>query len=180
MRKLFTAIVVLTFMASGCSWLGLGDDSSNSDAVTTSPAAASESVQIESNAPADPPSVPSTKKASKGSKSEAQIKKELDAMGQKIAGQAARTLTPNKAHKEVVKRGNEWVATYIDVDTSRVRTEMRPSATPGQYVGIIRYQEEIMECRGATKEAALSAPCTQRSTRNLREMIAYDGKRWQD
>ena len=47
------------------------------------------------------------------------------------------------------------------------------------YVGFIRYSEQVYECRGASKSGALSAPCEKIKTRNLNEMIRYDGKKWQ-
>ena len=100
-------------------------------------------------------------------------------MGHKLAAQSARTLLPNKANKEVRKVGDQYVATYLEVDTGNVSTEMKPGAN-GQYVGFIRYQERIFECRGATRQAALSAPCTQVRARRLNELIRYDGKAWQD
>lgn len=177
MRKLFTA-AVLTFMCAGCAWLGFGDDSSD----TNSTAVKAEPVQQESGAAeaaADPKPAVAAGKAAKGAKSEAQIRQELDAMGKKLVNQSARTLLPNKANKDVKKVGGEWVATYYNVDTNNIRTEMRPGAN-GQYVGFIRYQEEIMQCRGATREAALSAPCVKTGARRLNELIRYDGKAWQD
>ena len=57
------------------------------------------------------------------------------------------------------------------------RTEVRKGARG--YVGFIRYAEHVYECRGASKSAALSAPCEKIKTRNLNEMIRYDGKKWQ-
>ena len=186
MRKLmltFTAAAMLC----GCSWLGLGDDSSTT-AVADTPAPAAEETAA---APAETPAQTTSKAAStakttakkatsaKGKKSEAQIKAELDQMGHKLAAQSARTLLPNKANKEVKNVGGKWVATYIEVDPNRVSTEMRPGAN-GQYVGFVRYQERIMECTGSTRAEALKAPCTQVRTRNLNELIRYDGHAWQD
>ena len=179
MRKLFISIAVLAFMCNGCAWLGFGDDeSSNSTTVQAEPRQEESPAPIAAASNEAPKKAASTK-AKKGAKSEEQIKKELDAMGQKLVNQSARTLLPNKAHKEVSKKGNEWVATYYNVDTNNVRTELRAGAN-GQYVGFIRYQEEIMECRGATKEAALSAPCNKVGARRLNELIRYDGNAWQD
>lgn len=181
MHKIFAIIASLALMCTGCAWLGFGDDESSS---TTSTTVQAEPLQEEA-APAPEVKAESKKatakssKSKKGAKSEEQIKKELDAMGQKLVNQSARTLLPNQAHKEVAKKGSEWVATYFNVDTNNVRTELRPGAN-GQYVGFIRYQEEIMECRGATKQAALSAPCKKVGSRRLNELIRYDGNAWQD
>lgn len=182
MKKLIITVIALGLMCNGCTWLGWGDDS---DEAASAQAAepATEAVEPE---PAPAASLPEAKvkvskpaPVKKGTKSEAQIKKELDQMGHKLAAQSARTLLPNKAHKEVKKVGNEWVATYVEVDANHVTTELRPS-NAGQYVGFIRYQERIYECRGATREAALNAPCSQTRSRNLNELIRYDGRAWQD
>ncbi len=121
-----------------------------------------------------------TKTSQKGHKSEAQIKAELDQMGKKLVGQSSRTLLPNKANKEVRQAGGQFIATYNQVDTNNVSTEMKPGATAGQYVGIIRYNEQIFECRGATRKAALAAPCEQTRTRRMTELIHYDGRKWND
>lgn len=182
MRRIFAIVAVLALMSSGCAWLGFGDDESSSETTTTAQA---EPLQEEAAPAPEVKAESKGKKTSSGSKSkkaaksEEQIKKELDAMGQKLVNQSARTLLPNQAHKEVAKKGSEWVATYFHVDTNNVRTELRPGAN-GQYVGFIRYQEEIMECRGATKQAALSAPCKKVGSRRLNELIRYDGNAWQD
>lgn len=184
MRKL--CVLACAFALTGCAWLGFGDDS---DVATAEPAkpAAQEEAQAEPEK-AEPVKEPAkkaakatkTKKASKGAKSEAQIKEELDRMGKKLAAQSARTLLPNKSKPEYRQVGGEWIAKYIDVDTNNVTTEMRPGKE-GQYVGFIRYQERFMECRGATKQAAMSGGnCQMTKTRNLNELIRYDGKEWQD
>ena len=187
MRKSLVFIVALSLMAGGCAWF-----TSSEESETVTPAAQAEATPAADPAPApEPAKAPAqssaktaTKAAAKtaarkGVKSEAQIKAELDKMGQKLVNQSKRTLLPNKANKEVKKVGNEYVATYLEVDTNNVGTEMKPGAN-GQYVGFIRYQERVFECRGATRQAALSAPCTQVRARNLNELIRYDGKEWQD
>lgn len=188
MRKALVFVVALSLMAGGCAWF-----TSSEESETVTPAAPAETAAAPAAepAPAEAPKAPakSTAKAAaktatktaakKGAKSEAQIKAELDKMGQKLVNQSKRTLLPNKANKEVKKVGGEYVATYLEVDTNNVSTEMRPGAN-GQYVGFIRYQERVFECRGATRQAALSAPCTQVRARNLNELIRYDGKEWQD
>lgn len=183
MRKKLPAILAALLLCGGCSWLGLGDDSSTT-ATTQEATVAQADEQPTPEAKAEEPvttkkTSKSKTKSSKGAKSEAQIKAELDQMGKKLASQSARTLLPNKANKEVKQVGGQWVATYIEVDPTHVTTEMRPGAN-GQYVGFIRYQEHIMECRGATRQAALKAPCQEARTRNLNELIRYDGKAWQD
>ena len=109
--------------------------------------------------------------------SQSKLEADLYKTGQSLVGRASRTVMPSKAHKEVRKVGKEYVATYVDVDTDSLTTEVRKGARG--YVGFIRYAEHVYECRGASKSAALSAPCEKIKTRNLNEMIRYDGKKWQ-
>lgn len=179
MRKICALACVLAL--SGCAWLGFGDDS---DTVSTSESQAAEvTPEAKSEAAAkvvEPTETKAPAKVAKGAKNEAKIKAELDVMGKKLAAQSARTLLPNKSKPDYKQVGGEWIASYIDVDTNNVTTEMRPGAN-GQYVGFIRYQERFMECRGASKQAAMSGGnCQQVRTRNLNELIRYDGKAWQD
>lgn len=179
MQKL--CVLACALILSGCAWLGFGDDS---DTVSTQETQAAE-MTPDTGAAAEPAAAEPAPKAAKaarpakGAKNEAKIKAELDAMGKKLAAQSARTLLPNKSKPEYRQAGGEWIASYIDVDTNHVTTEMRPGAN-GQYVGIIRYQERFMECRGATKQAAINGACRQVRSRNLSELIRYDGKVWQD
>lgn len=179
MRKILVAFAVLGLI-NGCAWLGFGDESSTTTQTETAQAAEPE---VTSEPAAEAPKAAAKKEtkkvASKGAKSEARIKAELDAMGAKLVAQSARTLLPNKANKNVKQVGGQWVATYMNVDTQHVTTELRPGSN-GQYVGFIRYQEEVMECKGPTREAALSAPCQKVGARRLNELIRYDGKEWQD
>ncbi len=187
MRKLIALIAFLGLMGNGCAWLGFGDDSETTAQTTQTEVTEPQAVEPEPAPAQKPEAKTSAKKAAakksapakKGAKTEAQIKAELDKMGHKLAAQSSRTLLPNIKNKEVKKVGSEWVASYISVDPNHVSTELRPGSK-GQYVGFIRYQERIMECRGATKEAALAAPCKQVRTRNLNELIRYDGTAWQD
>lgn len=199
MRKIL-AITAMLGLLSGCAWFGSSDESG----ATGVPAAGSEPIVQGDPQPApEPTPAPAkkekaketkketkkeakakkekaTKTSQKGHKSEAQIKAELDQMGKKLVGQSSRTLLPNKANKEVRQAGGQFIATYNQVDTNNVSTEMKPGATAGQYVGIIRYNEQIFECRGATRKAALSAPCEQTRTRRMTELIHYDGRKWND
>ena len=191
MRKILALILTMGLATGGCAWFG----GSSSDEVK--PAQPQE--QIAAPEPAPAPEAPAkdakgktkgktkAEKAAevkpaaskKGVKTEAQIAAELTMVGNKLAAQAARTVMPSKASKEVRQDGKDYVASYIDVDASRVTTELRPG-TSGQYVGFIRYQEKVMECRGKTKhEATTTASCEQVKVRNLNELIRYDGSVWQ-
>ena len=100
-------------------------------------------------------------------------------VGNRLAAQAARTVMPSKSSKEVRQDGKDYVASYVDVDASNVTTELRPGAA-GQYVGFVRYQERVMECRGKNKQEAITtASCQQVKARNINELIRYDGSTWQ-
>ena len=192
MRILLALILTLGLATGGCAWCSSSDDSE-----TQTPAAQPQDQATASEAAPEPAPVPakdgpvksksktkanaekaSAKKAPRGAKSEAEISAELDRVGHKLALQASRTVMPSKASKEVRKDGKDYVASYVEVDTSNVTTELRPGAS-GQYVGFIRYQEKIYECRGASKKEALSASCQQVRARRLNELIRYDGKEWQ-
>lgn len=191
MRKILLLAGVLTL--TGCAWLGFGDDSTtvaadesatpvaDAAAEASAPAAAAGTAAEQAPTASKTSKAKKTAKPVKGAKTEAQIKAELDAMGKKLASQSARTLLPNKSKPDFRQIGKEWVASYIDVDTNNITTELRPSPNGnGQYVGFVRYQEKFMECRGATRQTALSGNCQQVRARNLNELIRYDGKQWQD
>lgn len=173
-------LLVCALAMTGCAWLGFGYDSGAvSEPQVAAVAPEPEAAKAEPKKKAAKPAQKAAK-AAKNAKSEAAIQAELDAMGKKLAAQSSRTLLPNKSKPDYKQAGGQWVASYIDVDTNNVTTEMRPGAN-GQYVGFIRYQERFMECRGATKQVAMSGGnCQQVKTRNLNELIRYDGREWQD
>ncbi len=191
MRIFLALILTLGLATGGCAWFS-GDDSSDTQMPAAQPedqaaaaAAAPEPAPAKttpakgkSTAKAEKAASQKRGKASKGPKSEDEISAELNTVGHKLAAQAARTVMPSKASKEVRKDGKGYVATYVEVDATNLTTELRPGAK-GQYVGFIRYQEKVYECRGASKKAALSAPCEQVRARRLNELIRYDGKAWQ-
>ena len=190
MRKQTFLALLLTFglTAGGCAWFG-GDSSSTEAAVTPAQPA-------ETAAPAPEPEAPAPAKAgkkvdkkaaasaekkqpvAKGAKTEAQIAAELDSVGRKLVAQAGRTVVPSKSKKDVQQVGKDFVASYVEVDESTITTELRPGAS-GQYVGFVRYKENVYECRGATRQAALTAACQQVKARRINELIRYDGKSWQ-
>lgn len=190
MRKQTFLALLLTFglTAGGCAWFG-GDSSSTEAAVT--PAQPAETAE-----PAPAPEAPAPGKAGKkvdkkaaasaekkqpvvkGAKTEAQIAAELDSVGRKLVAQAGRTVVPSKSKKDVQQVGKDFVASYVEVDESSISTELRPGAS-GQYVGFVRYKENVFECRGATRQAAMTAACQQVKARRINELIRYDGKSWQ-
>lgn len=190
MRKQTFLALLLTFglTAGGCAWFG-GDSSSTEAAVT--PAQPAEAAE-----PAPAPEAPAPGKAGKkvdkkaaasaekkqpvvkGAKTEAQIAAELDSVGRKLVAQAGRTVVPSKSKKDVQQVGKDFVASYVEVDEGSISTELRPGAS-GQYVGFVRYKENVFECRGATRQAAMTAACQQVKARRINELIRYDGKSWQ-
>ena len=192
MRNMLACILALGLATGGCAWFG-GD----TDQKDVPPAQPQE--QTAAPAPAPDASAPTkagkkvdakatkaeksakTAKAKGGKsapKSEAQIAAELDMVGKRLAAQAARTVVPSKAEKQVRQQGKEYVASYVDVYTGNVSTELRPGAK-GQYVGFVRYHENVFECRGKSRKEALTASCDQVKSRRLNELIRYDGSSWQ-
>ena len=193
MRKILALILTMGLASGGCAWFG------GSSSEETKPAQPQEQVAAPEPAPA--PEVPAKDVKGKGKtkaktkaekqaeakpvaskkvvKTEAQIAAELTMVGNRLAAQAARTVMPSKSAKEVRQDGKDYVASYVDVDASNVTTELHPGAT-GQYVGYVRYQEKVMECRGKTKQEAITtASCQQVKARNLNELIRFDGSTWQ-
>ncbi len=186
MRKsMMCTVLALGFALGGCALFG-GNSSVEEEAAPqqaeAAPApeasAAEEAAKGKTGADKKAKKKAEKKAPSRGAKTEAQIAAELEATGRKLAAQAGRTLVPSKAAKQVSRDGADFVATYVEVDAGQVRTEMRPGTSAGQYVGFVRYQEKFMECRGKSKKDALAAPCRQVKTRNLTELIRYDGKSW--
>lgn len=178
MKKFLTPLALaLCLGMSGCGLFG-------GDAADSDPAIA---VEHEGEAPKAEPAVeqpapaPAKKegKSSASLKGEARIKADLDVTGKQLVARAARTVMPSKASRSVRKDGKDYVATYVEVDQNNVTTELRPGSK-GQYVGFIRYSEYEYECRAATRKEALSTnQCERIRTRNLNELIRYDGKKWQ-
>ncbi len=105
------------------------------------------------------------------------VQQKLDAVGRKLVRDAAANVTPSIKNKNVVKSKDGYVAKYVAVDTNSLVTEVRPSTSPGsQYIGCIKYVENIYECRGKTRSEALKAPCSVVKSRRMNELIRYEGK----
>lgn len=175
MKNILTPFaLVLCLAMSGCGLFG--GDSGSADPARDAEQGA-EAPQTESAV--DTPAAKSDTKASANLKGEARIRADLEVTGQQLVGRAARTVMPSKASRSVRKVGKEYVASYIEVDQNSVSTDMRPGSK-GQYVGFVRYSEYEYECRAATRQEALSTnQCERIRTRNLNELIRYDGKKWQ-
>lgn len=157
-----------------CAWFSSSDDSE-----TQTPAAQPQDQATASEAAPEPAPAPvkdvpgksksktkanaekaSAKKAPRGAKSEAEISAELDRVGHKLALQASRTVMPSKASKEVRKDGKDYVASYVEVDTSNVTTELRPGAS-GQYVGFIRYRKKFMNAAAPARRKRFPRPASR-------------------
>ncbi len=108
--------------------------------------------------------------------SEAAIREKLQTLGQRLVQIAAKNVVPHKTKKAVKVEGNTHVAYYVEIDTTSLRTELRPGETSGYYVGLIKYKENHYQCRANSKQAALKADCYRTRSRNLTEIISYDGK----
>ncbi len=108
--------------------------------------------------------------------SEQVIKQKLESIAKKLVKSAADHVMPNAAKKDVHQENNQYVAYYIEIDQSSLRTEMRSSEKAGNYVGLIKYKEVHYKCSAPTKQEALKAPCYRARSRNLTEIISYDGK----
>ena len=117
-------------------------------------------------------------KPSGGQKSEAEIKAELDQAASQLVGRASRTITPSKANKSVKASSKGYVATYVHIDPKGYSTSMRPASKAGTYNGFVNYSEQVYTCHGKTKAEALAANCSPSGSRRMKEMIHYDGHRW--
>ncbi len=111
-------------------------------------------------------------------KSEAAIRAELNDTARIIVSRASRTITPSKTSKAVRQSSKGYEASYVHIDPSQYSVDMRPASKHGQYVGFVRYTEQIYHCPGKTKSEALKAPCSPVQSRRLNEMIHYDGSKW--
>ena len=191
MRKILALILTMGLATGGCAWFGGSSSEEVKPAQPQEQTAAPEPAPApevpakdvkgkgKAKAKAEKPAEVKPVAAKKGTKTEAQVAAELNLVGNKLAAQAARTVMPSKASREVRQDSKGYVSSYVEVDASNVTTELRPG-TSGQYVGFIRYQEKVMECRGKTKqEATTTTSCEQVKARNLNELIRYDGSTWQ-
>ena len=160
MKKTLACVMVLGLGLSGCSLFGSDESTDKMDAAQA-PAAEASTQETAGNA------------AQPGDK----IQADLEATGRQLVAQAARNVQPSKSAKLVRKMGSTYVATYTEVDTSSMTTNVNVSPT-GNYVGFVRYQEVVYECRGKSKSAALSAPCEAVKTRRVNEMLSHNGKKW--
>lgn len=117
----------------------------------------------------------------KGAETVEAVQIKLDAVGKKLVSSAAKTVNPSIKAKAVAPSpdGKGFVASYVAVDQSTLKTELRPGTGPGgQYVGSVKYLENVYQCSGATKAEALNAPCTMVKSRRMNELIRYEAGKW--
>lgn len=178
MKNILTPLaLVLCLAMSGCGLFG-GDSGSADPVLEVDQSAETPQAEPAAASEAEPAAKPEKKASSSNLKGEARIRADLQVTGEQLVARAARTVMPSKSSRSVRKDGKEYVANYIEVDQSNVSTDMR-SGSKGQYVGFIRYSEYEYECRAATRKEALSTDqCERIRTRNLNELIRYDGKKW--
>ena len=175
MYKFLLVAVFCVFFSAGCA--------GNSDVQPTNPELGDAKGQPSqemakeevSQSKAKPQSSKNTRHVAK---SPDMIKADLDATARQLLQRASHTITPSKANKSVRLSGNEYVATYIEINPNNFSTEMRPASKSGTYNGFIRYSEQVFHCKGKTKSAALSAPCSPVTSRRMNEMVHYDGTKW--
>ncbi len=113
---------------------------------------------------------------------EALVKQQLDAAARDLVGRAQRTVVPSKSKPRMSVSGKKHTATYIAIDDASIFTSLRKGSTAATpYTGIIEYTEDQMLCTGATKAKALAADadCTTVKSRRVKELIRYDGKKWE-
>ena len=107
------------------------------------------------------------------------VKLELANVGRTLVNNAAKNIMPNIKSKAVAPGSSGgFVASYIEVDASDIRTEVIPSPVSGKYVGSIRYVENQYECPGTSRAEALQAACRLVKSRRMNELISYEKGKW--
>ena len=140
------------------------------DAVVTAPATPT--------TPATPKATKPSAKPSKGAPPTAAVISQLNDFGSRRITLINSSIRPGKSSREVSKQGNEYVARYYYVSPSSLRTEASPadSSAPFIYVGKVRYQESLYECKAASKEEAMRGEGQVIQSRNMLELIRYTNK----
>ncbi|MDR0239566.1 MAG: LysM peptidoglycan-binding domain-containing protein [Deltaproteobacteria bacterium] len=107
------------------------------------------------------------------------VKLELAKVGKTLVDSAAKNIMPNVKAKTVAPGSTGgFVASYMEVDASHIRTEVIPSTKPGEYVGSIRYVENQYECTGTSRAEALQTSCRMVKSRRMNELIRYEKGKW--
>ena len=157
---------------------------SSAPAATAAPAAKAPSPQkqIKPAKPATPepaPTAPSQVETHAPDGVPENVKLELAKVGRTLVDNAAKNIMPNIKAKAVAPGSTGgYIASYMEVDASHIRTEVIPSAESGKYVGSIRYVENQYECPGTSKAEALQAACRVVKSRRMNELIRYEKGKW--
>lgn len=80
---------------------------------------------------------------------------------------------------KVEKRGNKYVAQYMNVDQNSVHLLVKNSGydhTP--FVGILQYSEQLLEAEGETVQAAKAGAFKVINSVTVRELFRYANKKW--
>ncbi|MCA1943699.1 MAG: hypothetical protein LDL30_00235 [Desulfovibrio sp.] len=80
---------------------------------------------------------------------------------------------------KVEKRGNKYVAQYMNVDQNSVHLLVKNSGydhTP--FVGILQYSEQLLEAEGDTAQAAKAGAFKVINSVTVRELFRYANKKW--
>ena len=111
---------------------------------------------------------------------EQQAREKLLALAQSHTANAAKYIRPGKSTRSIEKRDKDFVATYRELDTSNVSTDMSQQDMPGcKYVGSVAYVVHDYECKGkSVEEARRSSDCTMVKSQRMREMTRYDKGKW--
>ncbi len=131
--------------------------------------------------PAPKPSKPAGKpagKPTKGSPPSEAVVSQLNDFGARRISLINSSIRPSKSSREVTKQGKEYVARYYYVAPTSLRTEATAadSSSPFIYVGKVRYQECLYECRASSKEEAMRGEGQIIQSRNMLELIRYTNK----
>lgn len=106
------------------------------------------------------------------------IQLQLNAHTARYVNSIANNIIPNPTQKKVVKRGEQYIARYLVIDTSSAKMEALPFVKGKPYKAIITYHEMEYQCCGMTKEEALNGQFEHTKTRRLIEILQYTQGRW--
>ena len=148
-------------------------------AASTAPASAPSPAKSSPQAKTAVPTAPSATETHASDGVPEKVKQDLDKIAKTLVNNAAKSIMPSSKAKAVAPDSSGgYVASYVEVDTTDVRTEVLPSAEAGKYVGSIRYVEYQYECPGKSKADALKAECHMVKPRRMNEWIRYEKGKW--
>ena len=164
-----------------------------SEEISTDAAAAPVTAEAAEERPAASAAIPETTLSKTGAvakKNTAQVPASASAQDQKVYQQleafAASYLdkcnkhgAATKAKPSVVKNGNVYVATYVEVDTSNYTLQLIPSQQKTfSYIAKLSYSEKTFVSEGKTMNEALKGPYKLTRLRKLTELPRYMKGKW--